>query len=121
MRKAFLILPILLLTGCAQALADLQGIYQRGRTAVERNENTRLDWREDCRQLVNDDFNMWKNEAIIRQNEGDFEGATEAREKAAYILKRNFPDLITVQAIETAIDTADNNELAEVFPLKCYD
>ena len=120
MRKAFLILPILL-TGCTQALVDAQAVYERGRTAVERNHTFRMDAREICRQMVLEDVNMYRRQAMLLEQDGDFEGATAARSQAAEILKRNFPDLITVQAIETAIDTAENDELAEVFPLKCYD
>ena len=120
MRIAVLILPIFL-AGCAQAVLDAQAVYERAKIATERNNNTRLDWREACRQMVLDDFNMWKTEATIRQNDRDFDGATEARKKAAQILKDNFPDLVTVQGLETIIDTAENNELAKVFPLKCYD
>lgn len=123
--RPILLIPLLvsplLLGGCAQAVADAQDLYQRGRMAVERNHMFRMDSREICRQMVMEDVNMYRRDALLKEQAGDFEDATASRAKAAAILKTNFPDLVTVQGLETIIETAETDKLAKVFPLKCYD
>lgn len=118
--RALIVIALLFLSGCAQVAQDVkENTYDDAIEAVRRNHDTRFQWRAECRILVTQEVAMWSRQATVAENEGELEKASEYRAKAAHVLTRNFPDLITVQSIKSARESINEGE-ADVFSLDCF-
>lgn len=110
---------ILLLGGCTEVVQDAKSLtYDDAVEATRRNHATRFQWREDCRQLIKDEFDMWTRQAGMAENEGNLDQASLYRHKAAMVLVENFPPIVTVQTLRTAREAIENGE-TKVYPLIC--
>ena len=124
MRVFTFLLCAFLLSGCASAatrvVAQASDIADDAALSMERLRDFRIQAREICRQLVMEDVVMWRGRAMVLQNEGKFEEASEARRKVGAILHENFPPLVTETTLKAVVETFDAEKLAELFPLTCY-